>query len=476
LITVYNENLNINLEFKLIGYTHNEENGQLTLQISNKYNYKDPYAYENDLLGELSATATKVDFSKYNWDKYNDDESLISNFINGELDAAKNQIVTADGQAPIIDHRGIWLRKITNDVTEPKQIRMINNVIAITNDNWNTVSTAITGNGINAEVVRGKLGVFAKLDSHQVTVSPSNEVEPGSLSDFNGVSINSDDGIKVTRTDGLMTTTLNATDGITINDGTDDIFFADTSGNLKIKGQLQAGSIVTDTTINNGSGTFSVDELGNLTASSATINGNITSGSTITGAAINGGTISIGDNFNVSSTGVITATGANISGNITMTGGSISWSSITAPDYSDIGGSKPPTSADNTYGEIVGSGFTYINGNYIYTETIQANQIVGNHITATSSLKIGDNDETKGTLRLAVNDTSGSWDATIQAYESIGPALMIGYNSSTSSYTTSPGELNVIYLNAEKTYTNGDLRVYGNLTVDGSTNITATFA
>lgn len=43
----------------------------------------------------------------------------------------------------------------------------------------------------------------------------------------------------------------------------------------------------------------------------------------------------------------------NLKGNIIMQGGSIQWNSVTAPDYSKIQGTKPPTDANNTYNELL---------------------------------------------------------------------------------------------------------------------------
>ena len=337
LVTIENESLNFKVQLKIIDYTHNDEANSLVLRLSNKYNYEDPYYYEDDLLGELSSSSTAVDFSKYNWDKAEDAESLISSYISQELNLANQAIITADNQDPIIDNRGIWLRRIEdNNDEDPRQIRMINNIIAITEDNWNTVSTAITGRGISAGVIRGKMGVFAEMDSHQINVTPSSEVEPGSLGDFNGVSINSTDGIKATRADGLVITTLNATNGITINNGSIDVFYADTSGNLKIKGQLMAGSIISESSIEGGSiniGSdgiggfyFTVDEFGELNATDANISGRITGseiiGGTVTGSEIFGGSIGIGSDggggyyFAVNELGELEATKAVISGSI----------------------------------------------------------------------------------------------------------------------------------------------------------------
>ena len=41
-----------------------------------------------------------------------------------------------------------------------------------------------------------------------------------------------------------------------------------------------------------------------------------------------------------------------IKGNVTMVGGSIQWSSVTAPDYSQVQGTKPPTDATNTWSDL----------------------------------------------------------------------------------------------------------------------------
>lgn len=41
-----------------------------------------------------------------------------------------------------------------------------------------------------------------------------------------------------------------------------------------------------------------------------------------------------------------------VKGNITMVGGSIQWSSVTAPDYSQVQGSKPPADATNTWSDL----------------------------------------------------------------------------------------------------------------------------
>ena len=92
-----------------------------------------------------------------------------------------------------------------------------------------------------------------------------------------------------------------------------------------ISGTTISGGTITGTAINNGSGTFTVDAAGNLTATSATITGTI-SGSTISGNTITGGTINIGNgNFMVDSSGNVTCA------SLTATGGIIGGCTITPP-------------------------------------------------------------------------------------------------------------------------------------------------
>ncbi|MEC1725846.1 hypothetical protein P9E34_14100 [Schinkia azotoformans] len=102
----------------------------------------------------------------------------------------------------------------------------------------------------------------------------------------------------------------------------------------------------------------------------------------------NGSGLNIDENGNV-----------EIAGNITMTGGTISWDSINKPSmsYSEIGGIKPPSDADNTDSVIVSNNnFTKIGSDYVYTGTIEADQI------NTNGLKVGvlEAKDSSGTTRI----------------------------------------------------------------------------
>jgi hypothetical protein len=177
---------------------------------------------------------------------------------------------------------------------------------------------------------------------------------------------------------------------------------------------INASTITAGTTLNIGSGTFTVDASGNMSASNAYIIGNITAGSRITG-----GTISIGSGFAVDASGNMTASNALFTGTIrtgstiltsSMLGGTITGTSINVNNgvfYVDANGNM---SASNAYivGNItagsritggtisIGSGFAVdasgnmTASNALFTGTIRTgstiltSSIVGGTITGTS--------------------------------------------------------------------------------------------
>ena len=172
LVTIEYEELGFNYEVRLVGYTHNPEDKKLSLIFSNRNSVDDANIYISDLLESITTTASTVDFSRYKWDKGEEAKFIINEYVNNALNLAKQQIIKADGQKPMADERGIWLIKENPDGTVDKgQLRLIHNCIALTNDNWNSLEIAISAEmGINANLIRGKIGEFAQLNANQIVV------------------------------------------------------------------------------------------------------------------------------------------------------------------------------------------------------------------------------------------------------------------------------------------------------------------
>ena len=184
IINIKHDGIGINTEVRLIGYEYSKSGNSLVLRFSNRDYLDDPNIYLRDLLDHTNNVSTKVDFSKFKWEKYYDDErNSILIFIESALDAAKNRVLAGRNQTIEINDRGIFCK---SELDPDKQIRILNDVIAITDDNWNTAKTAITADGITAEVIRGLLGEFVELRANQIIALPDGNTTLEDFADASG--------------------------------------------------------------------------------------------------------------------------------------------------------------------------------------------------------------------------------------------------------------------------------------------------
>jgi hypothetical protein len=253
IVLLENKNIGFSYYVRLVGYEHSPDSNSLNLKFSNTNSFDDATLWIKDLLEQMSNTTSTLDFNKYKWDKTEDMQDRISKMVDEKLEEARQNILNAVGQRHLFDDSGLWLYKENPDGTlDDAQIRAINNTIALTEDNWATVGTAITPKGIVAQSIYGKIGNLATLNADQVNVGDNGET----LSDnvigdnitrldkdyLNGIRIDSINGIVATRNDQRVKTYLNATSGIKIETklSTDwePVFSVDLDGNLKIKGNI----------------------------------------------------------------------------------------------------------------------------------------------------------------------------------------------------------------------------------------------
>lgn len=177
------EELNVCAELRIISMKLNYDDHSAEISFGNKYKVNSSEMYLSELLSEVKSVSNTISLSDFYWNRNIEQYSAISRHLNDNLNLARQAIVTAEGQKPIMDDRGIWLFKQNPDGSiDNKQIRAVNNVIAFTNDNWKTVTTAITGDGINAEAVTGRLGNFVTLNANQIVVN--DETDQSALADF----------------------------------------------------------------------------------------------------------------------------------------------------------------------------------------------------------------------------------------------------------------------------------------------------
>jgi len=145
----------VNLEIKpgvisypvLLGMDLNFDNPEeFSLIFGNRLRLDDEAFQFSDLMNEAinSATTSKVNSLMWNnWnDNYKDD---VTNFINSALDAAVNNVTSGSNQEIIINKSGLRARQSATggSTYSDEQLWIVNNMIAFTDDNWDSAKIAI---------------------------------------------------------------------------------------------------------------------------------------------------------------------------------------------------------------------------------------------------------------------------------------------------------------------------------------------
>ena len=284
-----------------------------TLTFSNAAKVDETMMTYAELLQETSSVSRTVasnwlDLTAYSKNKENL-KKLTESPLDRTLRAAQKNMAA---QAFIVDETGILGRKYDDDSHTsflPEQIRIINNTILFTQDNWETAALALgkiqygdgqEAYGLVADVLVGNLMLSSQM-----------------------VITNGDDDNSIL---------LNDT-GILIKHEGENVFVADTSGNLELTGIIHATGGDFTGVVHAESGEFN----GAITATSLTLDIDAKIGGSISslnyeedGTDVTGMKINFGNNpyirspyFLLDNNGKVTAKGANIEGNIDATSGRI---------------------------------------------------------------------------------------------------------------------------------------------------------
>ena len=193
-----------------------------------------------EVLAQATAMATSYSSVQRQAKQGEESRKFLSNWASKGLDITATKIMNgATNQTQTWDEHGMLFKKydeVTNTF-EDIQLKIINSTLAITDDNWKTVKTAVgayyyfhpeTGKltrayGINAETLVGQLIIGEQLGIYN---------EAGTLTfDTNGFKVSSKDGTNSFRVD------PNSSILVAINNGIQDVFFIDNNGKLHIVGE-----------------------------------------------------------------------------------------------------------------------------------------------------------------------------------------------------------------------------------------------
>ena len=398
------------IQANLIGVSLNfDDPTNFGLIFSNQFKRKNGAEALRTTIKDAAMSSRSFDLSKYTYNKTVSQQSRVSEFMSGMLDAAVNNILGANNQSVVIDGAGIHIGGDSN-----YQLRLVDNMIAMTDDGWGSAKLALgrfaadeIGEvwGVNTELLAGKISIAETLiiESESDTGVKQFRVDPTGAWLYNAQFVLQDEGglLIIDPTLGIAAGTelMFNTNGTTVtpaflddmgeiefdNDGmpVNSNFFLDirdgnayfrgkviaTSG--KFSGELEAATGSFTGSLNIGNGNFVVDSNGNLTAKSGTFYGTVrgakfldsNGNEMMSDGKWNSEYLDLGNIQIDGNTGDITMTGSidmggdiNMDGNITLggnivLGGSITWSSDNSPTkvlYARTKLSKP-TAAYSTY-------------------------------------------------------------------------------------------------------------------------------
>ncbi|RXZ78211.1 hypothetical protein EBB07_29595 [Paenibacillaceae bacterium] len=167
-IQVKYDKLDIFLSAKIIEIEYDYDESNITLTIANVKELNDNSKKLKDYLQKGSNAATIVDSNKKKWTEAVVDSSEMSRLFDHFWDKYTNKINMAINQTVIIDDKGITVI----DPADPNRfLRMTNGVIGLTRSGGLKYETAISADGIIAEMVLGKL-----ILGQRVTIGDENGI------------------------------------------------------------------------------------------------------------------------------------------------------------------------------------------------------------------------------------------------------------------------------------------------------------
>lgn len=254
---------------RLIGYTLSFSDMQtLGVTFSDVTKVRDGVSDMESILSSAKSMATNYGYVSNQANNGQKAQTVFESFREEGLNSALYKIKNAETEDIVFDKHGLLCRSY-DDISDSygdEQFKLTHNILAFTDDNWKTTRAAL-----------GKM---------QITRGGKTEERYGLNADF------------------VLAGYIEGTDIIGGNISGTNITGTNISG-TNISGGNISGGTITGAVMNNGNGTFSVDQNGKMTANSANIDGTITTSNlTAKGGTIGGASISpLGVSFNSGDTG-----------------------------------------------------------------------------------------------------------------------------------------------------------------------------
>lgn len=200
-------------KLRLLSYEIDYDNfDNITVDFSDVMTTADGISDQESLMNKASSMATSYDYTARQANRGSVSKSWLDNWVEMGLDVTNTKVISgSDNQVQTWDNHGMLFRRfdVIIDDYDDIQMKIINSTLAVTDDSWETVKTAVglfyyldvnTGEykrayGVNAEMVVGKLiigeglgiynssgslkfdhdGLTIKNEGNQFIVNPNND-------------------------------------------------------------------------------------------------------------------------------------------------------------------------------------------------------------------------------------------------------------------------------------------------------------
>lgn len=234
----------------LTNFSIDYDDCSVSFTFGNKYDENDLKSLFDDVFGSVKTSAAAV---KYLKNIVNDQRSELEkqrDYIDNVLTLTKDHALTSNHQTVVVDDSGYWGRKLLldkdgnvqydtrgNPLYENEQLKIINNGVYLTTDNWGSLATAVgkiylyhdeeTGKDVFRYGVAGDLIVGKLFLGKELTLLGN---------------VRSDGTYAITLNEnGLTIINDGSTAGITIKDANGNKqFYADENGSLWLSGNINA--------------------------------------------------------------------------------------------------------------------------------------------------------------------------------------------------------------------------------------------
>lgn len=242
-------------KLRLINYEIDYSNLEdISVEFSDILSTADGYTDEQSLMQKMSNMITSYDYTQHQAEQGSKTHTTVNDWVRKGLNVTNNKIIQGtSNQTQTWDEHGMLFRQFDyeTDDYDDCQLKIINSTLAVTDDNWLTVKTAVgkyyyidpTTNqvtyafGTNAETIVGKLILGEQLGIYN---------SAGSLT-FNH------NGFNISNSKNSFNVNPNATNLLTIsktdNNTTESIFYVDNNGTLHIKGDGSALDITANSSV-----------------------------------------------------------------------------------------------------------------------------------------------------------------------------------------------------------------------------------